>query len=165
MNSPANNPLLPGAATPAEETLRIIANLPAPEGLEERVHARLHAAPRTTTILRWPVALSPNGWMHSNALRGAAAAAIVCVVAGGGWRIYSRVQPSAEAQIIVLPARIGPGGGFSSAGAIRKPETLTGPVLTHAVAPESVEKPAAAPDKPVQNKKVRKSPKPAVPAR
>jgi hypothetical protein len=64
-------------------------------------------------------------------MRGAAAAAIVFVVAGGGWGIYSRVQPSPAAKVIVMPARSGAASGFSNAGAMRTPQTLNGPVLTH----------------------------------
>jgi hypothetical protein len=136
------------AGNSAERTLRIIASLPAPEGLVDRVQAGLRAAPQTGRVLGWRGPLKPvggwrhNGWMHSgwmrtSAARGAAAAAIVCVVAGGGWRIYSRVQP-APANVIVMPVRVAPsGGGFSQAGARRVPETLQGPVLTHPVAPET----------------------------
>ena len=36
-------------------------------------------------------------------MRGAAAAAIVFVVAGGGWGIYTRVQPSQPAKVMVMP--------------------------------------------------------------
>jgi hypothetical protein len=109
----------------AEATLRLIARLPAPQGLEDRVNAGLKSAPRTGRILQWPAALRPTGsWM-----RVAAAAAIVFVVTSGGWGIYMRVQPSQPARIIVMPPRAGAGGGFSSAGAMRKPETLNGPVV------------------------------------
>ncbi len=114
----------------AEETLRIIANLPAPEGLSDRVQARLRSVPRTSSVLSWRSA-PLHGWMFSPALRGAAAAAIVCIVAGGGWQIYSRVQPAATAQNpnVVMPSRVGPNGGFSTGGAIARPDTLNGPVL------------------------------------
>jgi hypothetical protein len=77
------------AADAAEATLRLIARLPAPDGLEDRVMAGLKTAPRTARVLVWPSLFQPTtGWM-----RGAAAAAIVFVVAGGGWGIYSYVQP------------------------------------------------------------------------
>ena len=114
--------------TPAEETLRLIANLPAPDGLEDRVHAALNAVPRRSRVLAWPRALrAESGWM-----RGAAAAAIVFVVAGGGWGVYSRVQSTQVAQnqpakVIVMPARTPVSGGFSGAGAMRTPVTLPGP--------------------------------------
>jgi hypothetical protein len=108
----------------AEATLRLLADLPAPKGLEDRVIAGLKAAPGTARVLHWPSVLHPTGsWM-----RGAAAAAIVFVVAGGGWGIYTRVQPSQTTKVIVMP-RAGAGGGFSNAGAMRTPQTVNGPVV------------------------------------
>jgi hypothetical protein len=106
----------------AEETLRLIAQLPAPDGLEDRIHASLRSAPRTARVLAWPSTLAAN-W-----LRAAAAAAIVFVVAGGGWGIYSRVQPGPSAQGVVTP-HVGAQGGFSQAGAERRPQTLQGPIV------------------------------------
>jgi hypothetical protein len=114
-----------------EATLRLIATLPAPEGLEDRVNASLRtaqrSAPRMGRILAWPMAGFKPGrdWMRS-----AAAAAIVIVVAGGGWGIYSRVQP---ARGIAAPPRVAAPAGFSSAGAMRTPQTLNGPVVKHSV--------------------------------
>ncbi len=102
----------------------------------DRVQEQLRAAPRGH-LLQWPNALLPGAWSLSPALRGAAAAAIVCIVAGGGWRIYSHVQTPAAptANVVVMPARVGTQGGFSNAGAMRTPDTLAKPVLTHAVTP------------------------------
>ena len=107
----------------AEQTLRLIATLAAPAGLDDRVRAGLRVAPRPQArLLAWPRAISPvSGW-----LRSAAAAAIVCVVAGGGWGIYSHVQRGQ------VPAGVS-AGRFSSAGTVRKPLTLNGPVVAHAV--------------------------------
>jgi hypothetical protein len=111
-----------------EETLRLLAGLPAPAGLEERVQARLVVAPRQARILSWPSALRPGlGWAQGSLARSAAAAAIVCVVLGGGWGVYSRVQPAQSEQGIVLPHVAAP-GGFAGAGAMRTPQTLNGPV-------------------------------------
>jgi hypothetical protein len=62
-------------------------------------------------------------------MRGAAAAAIVFVVAGGGWGIYSRVHAPVPAKAIVMPPHVGVAPGFSSAGAMRTPQTLKGPVV------------------------------------
>lgn len=129
---------------PADATLRLIAGLPAPEGLVDRVQLGLSTAPRNssrmTRILHWPSALR----MHGTVARGAAAAAIVMVVVGGGWKVYSRVQPTAR--VIVMPPRTGASGGFSAAGNVHTPETLIGPVLKHPL-PEPA--PAEAADKPV----------------
>jgi hypothetical protein len=110
-----------------ETTLRLIAQLPAPRGLEDRVKAELRAAPRRARVLSWPAALrSDSPWMRS-----AAAAAIVFVVAGGGWGVYSRVQQPQPARVIVMPPRVAAPGGFSSAAAIRTPNTLNGPVVAN----------------------------------
>ncbi len=117
------------ASSPAEESLRLIAGLPAPEGLAERVQTALDAAPRRGRVLAWPGTLRPaSGWM-----RGAAAAAIVFVVAGGGWGVYIRVAQNQPAKVIVMPAP----GGFGGAGAIRTPLTLPGPKAPVEVSPEA----------------------------
>lgn len=114
----------------AEATLRLIATLPAPDGLAERVQLRLDAEPRTARVLSWPVShWSGAEWLRGNAMRTAAAAAIVFAVAGGGWGIYSRVQPASSARIIVMPPRGNAPGAFSSANAVRVPQTANGPVL------------------------------------
>ena len=113
-----------------ESTLRLIASLPAPEGLAERVQAGLEAAPAAgrARILAWPAALRlENGWLQSSLARSAAAAAIAAVVAGGGWGVYSRVQFNQPQRGIALPHLAAP-GGFSSAGAMRTPQTLNGPM-------------------------------------
>ncbi len=135
MNDPTHNPIAQGEA---EETLRLIARLPAPQGLEDRVHAALLSRPRRGRILSWPSV--PR--LESNWMRSAAAAAIVFVVAGGGWGIYSHVQPP-QAKVIVMPMHVATQGGFSSAGAMRTPNTLNGPVLVH---------PVPAPAKPAQTR-------------
>jgi len=129
-----------------EETLRLIARLSAPEGLEERVQVGLRAASRTTSgrarLLQWPVALRlNNAWMQSSLARMAAAAAIAAVVIGGGWVVSSRVQPAQPARAIAIPPRVSVQGSFSSAGAMRTPQTLNGPVVAQPA--KSDAKPAA----------------------
>jgi len=130
-----------------EETLRLIAHLPAPEGLEERVRAGLRDRRLAGTIgagagriLVFPAALRPGSdWMRS-----AAAAAIVFVVVGGGWGIYSRVQPPQGAKVIAMPARAAGPGGFSNSGAMQLPKTLNGPVVVLPVTPKPAQAPAQA---------------------
>lgn len=122
-----------GAWKPAESTLRLIAKLPAPDGLADRVHVRLRNAPAQAQVFAWPT--MRTGWAQTNTLRGAAAAAIVCLVVGGGWRVYSHVQPEPTAHILFVPPRMSPAGGFSSAGARRIPDTANRPILTHEVVP------------------------------
>jgi hypothetical protein len=125
---------IPDKVRKAEETLRLIARLPAPDGLAGRVQSRLATAQHHSFVSGWG-GFSRNGWLYSPVLRGCAAAAIVLVVAGGGWGIYSRVQTAPTAKVIEMPARVGPGGAFSNADAIHTPNTLNGPVLVHPAAP------------------------------
>ena len=128
---------LPANSVPAsaEETLRLIAGLPAPEGLEDRVHEALRAAPRTARVLAWPE--NPRWAMRrqSGWLRSAAAAVIVFVVVGGGWGVYTRVQHGQPAKVIVMPSPTPAAGGFSGAGAIRTPQTLQGPTVNQPARP------------------------------
>ena len=128
MNLNPHDPMDAAANTNAgEETLRLIASLPAPEGLEERVHKALRAAPRQGRVLSWPAGMRSRVSLRSNSFRTAAAAAIVFVVVGGGWGVYSRVQMGQTGKVVVMPAPLTNSGGFSGAGAIRTPETLPGP--------------------------------------
>jgi hypothetical protein len=123
----ANGPVAcspPGALADLDATLRLIANLPAPAGLEDRVFAGALAAPRGGRVLAWPQPMRTRNWMRS-----AAAAAIVLVVGGGGWGIYSHVGQREPAHAVVMPQRLMPPGEFSTAGAIRTPQTLNGPIL------------------------------------
>jgi hypothetical protein len=114
-----------------EETLRLVARLEPPEGLEERVLAKMRTAPASgrARVLAWPVALRLDSpWMRS-----AAAAAIVAVVIGGSWGVYSRVQSIQPTRAITVPLHLSTQGGFSSAGAMRTPQTLNGPMVVHPV--------------------------------
>jgi len=118
-----------------DETLRLIARISAPEGLEERVQVGLRTVSPKARILRWPEALRlENAWMQ-NLARAAAAAAIVAVVVGGGWGVSSRFQPNQPTSAIAVPPHISAQGGFSSAGAMRTPQTLNGPVVAHPATP------------------------------
>jgi hypothetical protein len=123
-------------ALAAEETLRLIAALPAAEGLEDRVKAGLRAAPRRSTVITWPFS-SAEGWMHSAGARAAAAAAIVMVVAGGGWGVYSHIQVAPVPTAQVDSQSPNEAGRFSTAGAKHVPQTVEGPAV---VAPV-IEKP------------------------
>lgn len=150
MNATPDNPppaKRDGAPAVLDETLRLISHAPVPAGLTERVHAALlEAAPRKAAparVLAWPVASrSPATWTGSGWMRAVAAAAIVFVVAGGGWGVYQRVERP-TAKVVVMPvAQPAAGGGFSSAGAIRTPQTVTGPVLAQPAATVSGKKSA-----------------------
>ena len=115
-----------------EATLQVIAHVPVPEGIEERVHAALAAAPPQARVWPWSSPWAEGSWT-AVCMRAAAAAAIVVVVAGGGWGVYTRVQHQ-TGKVVIVPAGAGmpAAGGFSSAGAIRTPQTVQGPVLTTA---------------------------------
>ncbi len=130
MSNPHNPMSGDCGANSGEDTLRLIAGLPAPAGLEERVHEALRAAPRKARVLAWPAGFrSKFGFasgtaLESNWMRAAAAAAIVFVVVGGGWGVYTRVEPGQAGKVVVMPLRSPSSGGFQGAGAIRTPETL-----------------------------------------
>lgn len=133
MTSPNQYGMTGDGPSSAEATLRLIAGLPAPEGLADRVHTRLRTVPRKTGLLHWPLAPAMGFRIYSPVFRAAAAAGIVCLVAGGGWQIYSHVATTPAGSAVVQPARIGNSGGFSNAGAMRTPDTLDRPVLKQAV--------------------------------
>lgn len=112
------------SAGDADATLRLIAELPVPEGLEDRVKSVLGKAPtgQTAKLLGWPA----RSWTQTAWARGAAAAAIVAAVAGGSWGVYARVQWH-EAPVAI--PHVGGLGGFSSANAVRTPKTLDVPTV------------------------------------
>jgi hypothetical protein len=118
------------AGNSGEETLRLIASVPVPAGLEERVHKALRDAPRELRgggrVLAWPARFRAKITLESNWMRATAAAAIVFVVVGGGWGVYSRVQPGQAGKVLVMPQPMPSSGGFSSSGAMRTPSTLPG---------------------------------------
>lgn len=150
----------------AENTLRLVASLPAPAGLEERMKVGLQSAARNGKVLQWPTINSGSltGWLHGGAMRAAAAAAIVFVVAGGGWGVYSRVQPAAVPRVLVIPQSVTITRGFSSAGAMRTPQTLNGPILTHSVVKQNEDEKAASSVIPASKRKRKKPVKPSGPS-
>jgi len=153
MNSPEN--LVPDSAPGAmknsqvapgsvDATLRLIATLTPPAGLEDRIHAGLlaerNAACRPeesrSRVLAWPSSHPrTRRWLENDLLRSAAAVAIVAVVLGGSWGISSRIRPTNSAKGAALPNRVAGPGGFSSAGAMRTPQTLHGPVVLPGLTP------------------------------
>jgi hypothetical protein len=136
MSPSSENRFVPTSeAATGEETLRLIAKLPAPEGLENRVKAKLQTAPRRATVIAWPFAAA-DGWM-----RAAAAAAIVMVVAGGGWGVYSHIQVAPVPSAVVEQQPLNGAGRFSTAGAMHVPQTAERPVVAAPVIEEP--KPAA----------------------
>jgi len=118
----------------AEKILRLIATLPAPDGIEERMKAGLRAAPSRSSVIVWPfLNVDGRGWMDSSGVRAAAAAAIVLVVIGGGWGVYSHIQLPATPTAVAAPQQVTSGGGFATAGARRTPQTLDRPVIANPI--------------------------------
>jgi hypothetical protein len=134
------------ALADAETTLRLVTQLPVPKGLEERIKTALSTAPQTGRVLVWPA--SPTALLHSTLARSAAAAAIVLAVAGGGWSVYLHVRPAEPVRAIAMPQHVAAPGQFSSAGAMRTPQSETAPV----VAPQKAG-PADKPDVPKKTAK------------
>jgi hypothetical protein len=117
-------------ATDAERSLRLLASLPAPTGLEDRLKSGLRNASQNSSPIPWPLSSGAARWAQSSYMRGAAAAAIVLVVVGGGWGVYSRFQPVSVPAAQVAPQPMSGGsGGFSTAGARRTPKTVEVPVI------------------------------------
>jgi len=111
----------------AEEVLRRIATLPAPEGLEERVQARLEKVLRSTPRRSaWRLWMEESLFLYSAPLRAASAVTIAALVLGGGWMVARHTTPVGSA---MKPDSASATGGFSTAGAIRVPQTLQGPAV------------------------------------
>ncbi|MGA8088329.1 MAG: hypothetical protein WCA10_13550 [Terracidiphilus sp.] len=129
MNPSTQNDLDRNAETiEAERSLRLIATLPAPVGIEDRVKSGLRNASFQTGVIAWPLSSSSRAsWAQVSYMRAAAAAAIVFVVAGGGWGVYTHFRPAATPTAEAVPQRIDGSGGLSPAGAVRTPKTVEGP--------------------------------------
>jgi hypothetical protein len=132
MTSPTQNGFdRTAGAIDAERSLRLLASLPAPTGIEDRVKSGLRSASPQTSAIPWPHSSSGAArWAQSPYMRGAAAAAIVLAVVGGGWGVHSRFQPAPVPAAQVVPQRLdGVSGGISTAGARRTPKTVEVPVI------------------------------------
>jgi hypothetical protein len=117
-----------GEAIDFDATLRLLAQAEVPAGLAERVKMRIESQKAQGQVIAWPAKKSnAAGW-----LRRAAAAAIVCVIGGGSWAIYAGAHfdaagAGAGQKPVVIPSQQ---GSFGNAGAIRKVDPLTAPVVT-----------------------------------
>jgi hypothetical protein len=130
MNLSTHNEQDRNAATiDAERSLRMIASLPAPVGIEDRVKSGLRGAPMQTGVIGWPLSSPNRGWAQVSYMRAAAAAAIVVVVAGGGWGVYTHFGAAPTPTAVAVPQRIDGSGGISAAGAKRTPKTVEGPTI------------------------------------
>jgi len=132
----------------AEETLRLLAELPPPADLTDRVHhilAREQAKPIRRGF--WSL------WMPAQRLQYAAAAVLVVAVAGSTWSVYHshpQAGQKAGANTPVAPVvhHDASSGGFSTAGAERVPPSLN-----------PIKVPPAPKKKPDASKKAKPSPK------
>ncbi len=125
MNSSSQNDFDRNAATiDAEHSLRLIASLPAPVGIEERVKCGLQDASSQTAVIAWPF-IPRRGWAQVSYLRAAAAAAIVLMVAGGGWGSPCAFRAGAFAAGNAVPQRIERRRSFRG-GSKRTPKTVDG---------------------------------------
>jgi hypothetical protein len=123
-------------AAEAEKTLRMIATLSAPAGIETRVKGRLSAPHSQSRVIEWPFSsLNGSGRGYGSGMRAAAAAAIVLIVAGGGWGVYSHIHVAPVPTAVVAPQSPNRAGGFSAAEARRTPKTLVGPAVPVQPAP------------------------------
>lgn len=110
----------------ADETLRLLAGLPPPAELAERVHRRLaqaQAVPERRGF--WSL------WMPAQRFQFAAAAVLVIAVAGSMWNVHHAHPQTGPGARTASPAASGTqgsspaaGGGFDGAKAERVPPTL-----------------------------------------
>lgn len=134
----------------AEETLRMVAKLPAPTGLEDRVQRRLNAEMLYSEERRYSIW---SLWMPGRKLQFAAAGVLAAAVAISSWSVYHGQRMAANAnaaakQAAPAPAKSAAGNGFTPAGAVGVPHTIA-PIH---VAPAPKRKPGAASTKPSPKK-------------
>ena len=143
----------------AEATLRMLAHAAEPEGLRERVRARLAVEAEAKTRRRWWQGWEELTWQSlSWPARLGAVAALGLLVAGGLSVYPGRVSQTGQAGTHVagaheVPAQVAPaaGGagstanssGFQTSGAVRVPPTLS-PLHVPAVPKKRVKRTAGA---------------------
>ena len=102
-----------------EATLRLLAQLPPPHGLADRVHRSLAIAPDTASPQRfWSL------WKPAHRLQFAGAAVLVTAMAASSWTILASRHPATPAAKAVAPAPAPQPSTFSTAGAEHRPATL-----------------------------------------
>ncbi len=119
VNATVNATVNSTGPTAAEQTLRLVARLAEPEGLNERVLHKLAVA-RAEAPGRsfWSL------WLPMQRVQYAAAALLVIAVAGSTWGVY-RTAPASNLPVENKPAtQSAPSAGFGSAGAERRPATI-----------------------------------------
>ena len=145
-----------------DETLRLVAQLPPPADLTERVHYRLEAQRRSETGLS---AAPRRGfwslWMPAQRLQYAGAALLVLAIAGSAWTVrhagsggaagstngQSPVQPIAQPMV----PSVSQGAGFGPASSEARPSNLN-----------PIKVPPAPKKKPSASRPLKRTPKPSV---
>jgi len=122
----------------AEDTLRSVTRIAAPEGIEDRIHRRLAVArrePESRGI--WSL------WSPVRKLQFAGAAAVAIALGISIWSVSHPVQQVAPQAVAPAPQvvtpKAAPAEGFRTAGAERRPSTLA-PIK---VQPAAKKKPSA----------------------
>lgn len=135
--------------TEADKTLRQLARIAPPSGLETRIHNRLAAAEEFSERRSfWAL------WSPARRLQFAGAALLALAVAASTWSVYhGHPQPSTQSQTPVTPQVVAPKAdsstGFKTAGAERRPSTVA-PIR---IKPAPRKKPSAShvPKRPIQS--------------
>jgi hypothetical protein len=135
----------------AEETLRLVAQLPPPADLTDRLHARIHAriqqelAELPARRSFWPLWLR---WMPARRLKFAGAAVLALAVGVSAWTVSHAHRGNQGTAPVVNGSANGTGpGAFGSADAKRVPPSLK-PILVPEK-PGAKRKPTASKVKPV----------------
>ena len=134
----------------AEETLRLVAQLPPPPDLPDRVHSRVHAR-----IQQGLAELPERGsfwslWMPARRLQFAGAAALALAVGVSVWTVSHAHRGNQVAVPVVNGAGNGTGTGtFGSADAKRVPPTLRPILVPNRASASPKKKPAPSHMKPM----------------
>lgn len=151
-----------------DKTLHLLAQTPVPEGFKDRLHVALRKAaaeePQRGRLLAWPKLGAAEAWsaqpqgLGVRWMRLAAAVLIAAAVFASGWGVAWHQQASNAAAAPKAPlVRPLPAGGFSSAGAMRTPQTLQAPVVSaDQVKPLAKSEDAAVSDQNKQKKTAKK---------
>ena len=112
----------------AEETLRLLAKLPPPAELTERVHRRIAEAQAMSESQMYKRGGFWSLWLPAQRFQFAAAAVLAIAVAGSMWSVYHRHPGAGAAKQNPSPApqQSAPASAshFDNAGAVRVPPTL-----------------------------------------
>jgi hypothetical protein len=145
----------------AEETLRLVAQLPPPADLTERVHHRLEVQRLDNARLTSPRRGFWSLWMPAQRLQYAGAALLVLAIAGSAWTVRhagsggasgsSNGQPPVQPIARPLVPSASQGAGFGPASSEARPSNLN-----------PIKVPPAPKKKPSASRPLKRTPKPSV---